>query len=281
MPLMPDTLDDFVELTLKKFRKGKWVDIISDLQHHWFFDRFVNGSKGDTEKGGQKLAHKIQVSNQDNFQDFELFGVDAASVGDNMQNVESEWWMGTDNWSYDVNEEEFQGDDETQIVDLLKTREHGMYVNIAEKMETRTWVAPTGPASSNDPRKPLGIPYWIVKNATEGFNGGLPGSWTDVGGLSPTTYPRWKNYTFSYSDYTENDLFKKMRKAVEFCHFRTPHSFAQLDKGMPDWSFATTYTVYERAEYLVGQRNDNLGNDLASFKGKPLFKGNRSTGFPL
>ena len=55
------------------------------------------------------------------------------------------------------------------------------------------------PTDSSDVVTPRGLFYWIVKNSgTPGFNGGIPSGFTDVGGLSPTTYPRWKNWTGQY-----------------------------------------------------------------------------------
>ena len=63
MPLLPDQLDDFVNLTLDNFKKRKWVDLSLDLQHHIFASKFLNGKAADPEKGGVQLNWKVQTSN--------------------------------------------------------------------------------------------------------------------------------------------------------------------------------------------------------------------------
>ena len=44
-------------------------------------------------------------------------------------------------------------------------------IALAELVENAGW---TKPASSSDETEPYGLTYWIVKNATTGFTGGLP-----------------------------------------------------------------------------------------------------------
>ncbi len=273
MALYHDQLDDFVELTLDTFKRRKWVDISLDNQHHIFASRMFKDKK-TPEKGGVKLNWKVQTTNTGSAKDTGLYAVDTTNVVDLTQKATQEWSKQTVNFSYDVDEEEFQSDMET-IVDEIKVREHSMYNDFFEHMEEKMWG--TGPASPTaDPRPPSGIPFWIQKNATEGFNGGDPTGWGSVGAgnLDSDTFTRWKNYTFRYVNVTRDDLIAKWYRACAFTYFKSPHNYPQLGgSGMADWAFYTTYSLLEPLERLLEGRNDNLGVDLAWSAGKTLFKG--------
>jgi len=271
MALYHDQLDDFVELTLDNFKKRNWVDISLDNQHHIFASRMFK-SKKVPERGGVRLNWKVQTTNTGNARHTGLFAVDNTNVIDLTQKATQEWSKQTVSFSYDVDEDEFQSDMET-IVSEIKVREHSMYNDFFELMEESMWSAPA--SSTSDPRPPSGIPFWIQKHATEGFNGGDPEGFTNgAGGLATATFPRWKNYTFRYVNKTRDDLIAKWYRACSFTYFQAPHNYPQLGKGgMADWAFYTTYRVLEPLERLLEGRNDNLGVDLAWSSGKTLFKG--------
>ena len=71
-----------------------------------------------------------------------------------------------------------------RLVNLLQSSRVDAMTDLAELMESNFWGAP---ASSSDTLKPYGVPYWIVYNATTGFNGGHPSGFSDVGSFSSTT----------------------------------------------------------------------------------------------
>ena len=265
MPLMHDQLDDFVNLTLDRFERKNWVDISLDLQHYIFASNAFKKNK-DPEAGGVRLNWKVQVTNTGTFKDSELYGVDTTGVKDLMKKATQEWSKQTVNFKYDIDEEIFQSDAET-IIKEISVRNHSMHNDFFDGMEVRMWTAPT--SSTQSPRPPSGIPFWLQQSSTAafGFNGGDPAGFADgAGGIDSDTYKNWRNGTFTYNTVSDDDLLTKWAEACEKCYFRAPHSFRQ--------HFYTVDSVWDECQKLLRASNDNLGNDLGSFRGAVVFKGN-------
>lgn len=276
MALLPDQIDDFVNLTLDNFKRKRWVDLSLDLQDYVFASKMFARKGKDPEKGGVQLNWKIQTQNTGTAKDSELYAIDDTGVKDLTTEAKQPWSKQTVNFSYDIDEDLFQSDRET-IIRELEVREHSMYNDLFEHMEERMWTAPSSETQS--PRRPSGIPFWIQKSADTpdgGFTGGDPAGFTNgAAGLTVASVPNWKNWSFNYTSTSRDDLVKKMRKACEFTHFKAPHSFSELG-GMKDtnYSFHTTYRTLEGLERLLEGRNDNLGVDLNKYAGSVLMKGN-------
>jgi hypothetical protein len=137
--------------------------------------------------------------------------------------------------------------------------------------ETQFW---SKPSTSSDKLNAFGIPYWVVKNASTGFNGGNPtGFSSGAGGISSSTYTQWANYTAQYTDVTKEDLIVKMRTAAAKTGFVNPVMFPDTNRG-DRFSHMTTYSVIATMERILETQNDNLGNDVASKDGQVMFRGN-------
>jgi hypothetical protein len=271
--LKPEQLDDLVNLTFNRARKKSWVDLSLDNQEYVFAQQFMNGKNKTPVKGGPQQTWKIQVNNTGNSRFTGLFSKDQTAVTNLTIGAVQNWAIHTSSFSYDVNEPEFQGDDVTQIVDEIKVREHSMYNDFFESMESSLWTAPT--SSTQDPRPLSGIPFWIQKNATEGFNGGNPSGFSDgAGGVNTTTYSKWKNYTFAYTAVERDDLVAKWIKACEFTNFKAPHAYPELGGGKASWMFYTTFRLVEPLMQYLDARNDNIkdvaGTARVTFKGIPV-----------
>src|SRR5690606_27816170 len=113
------------------------------------------------------------------------------------------------------------------------------------------------------------VPYWIVKNPVEGFNGGLPADHTTIAGLDLDEHPNFKNYTGTYTAISASDLIRKLRKAMDQTAFKSPIG---KDKfyGMKGKSWRL-YTNLEReltSEVLARAQNENLDADRAAMDGQ-------------
>lgn len=273
MALTPDGIDDFVAATLKLFKRRRWVDISLEHQEYCALSAMVKEKKV-VERGGEQISWRVQVKNTGNAKNSGLYAVDTPKVEDVLQSANLPWRMQTTNYSYDIDEPEFQSDPET-IVEILQVREHDAMNSFAELMEENLWNGPTG--TSDD--RPHGIPHWIVKDATTtpggAFNGGNPAGFTaGAGGISSVTYPRWRNWTFGYSAVTTDDFLSKLRKSLAFTYFMAPDPFPELKEGRdPDHIIYTTWPVQEALERLAETRNDNLGNDLMRYRDNVVVKG--------
>ena len=264
MPLLPHQVDDFVALTLPFIKTGKWTDL--SLEHPEYVSSQLIDEKKVEERGGESISFRVQVKNTGNARNTGLFSQDATGVEDVMVKASVPWAMQTTNYSYDIDEDMFQSDRETIIRELL-VREHDAMNALAELQEVNFWSSPT---SSTDGR-PMGVPFWIQKDPTTtptgGFNGGNPSGFSaGCAGISSATYPRWRNWTFGYSQVTIGDLVKKVKRALAFTNFRAPVPHPELGYGKSDYNIYTTYRVEEILEALAESRNDNLGRDLARYR---------------
>lgn len=261
MSLYPEQLDDLAELTFNRSKRKQWVDLSLDNQDYVFAQQFMNGKNKTPVKGGPLQQWKLQTGKTGQARWTGMFSEDQTTVKNLMTGAEQKWAIMTTNFSYDINEPEFQGDDITMIINELQVREHDMYSGYVELMESALWTAPT--SSTQDPRPMSGIPFWLQKNATEGFNGGNPSGFSDgAGGVNTTTYSNWKNYTFGYEAVTRDDIIAKWKKAVTFTKFKAPHNYNELGGGTPNWMFYTTYRLQEPLMQFLDARNDKI-TDLA------------------
>ena len=165
--LTPDQLDDFVQLTLKKFHRNKWTDISLPFQKY-VASRFMSKQKVN-ERGGEQISWRVQVKNSGLARNTGMFATDVTGVEDVMVSANVPWAMQTVNYSYDIDEPEFQSDRET-IIRILKVREHDAMNSMAELNEENLWSAPTELAD----KRPMGIPSGCKKipNVNGGFEGG-------------------------------------------------------------------------------------------------------------
>lgn len=263
--LMPEEIDDLVALTEKTQQRKSWVDLSMPLQHYEFASRIAKNKKTPMS-GSYRLEWKVQKTNQQNAKHSALFAPDTTGIANVFTTASVAWTKQVSSYSYDVDEELFNQGRE-QIINELDTRRHQMFNDYFDLMEIAIWSSPASSAVS--PAEPLGIPHWLVKNATEGFNGGDPSGWSEgAGGISVATVPRWKNYTFSYTAPTEGDLLRKVRRAMDYTKFISAHSFSELAGAKHDFCNYTVHAIIEQLEDQLRARNDNLGTDLGKYDGQ-------------
>jgi hypothetical protein len=269
MALYHEQIDDFVELTLNRYFKNEMIDISLPLQEYSFASRWFK-SKKKPERGGPRLEWKLRISNQGTAKHSGLYAVDDTNRVNVMTKARQEWSKQTVNYIYDIDEDAFQSGPET-IYEEMKLNEQGLYNDFFELMETAMWTAPS--SSSQDPRPPAGIPFWIQKSATLGFNGGDPSGFSDgAGGIATSTYSRWKNYTGTYKQVSRDDLVEKVINACDYCNFKAPKSYPEIGGGEPQWGFYTVHSVLATMRRLLQAGNDNLGEDVARYAGNVLVK---------
>ncbi len=272
MALTPDQVSDFVNLTLSNFKTNKWTDI--SLEHTHYVSADLVTEKKVEERGGKDISFRLQTRNTGNARNSGLYQQDQTSVEDVTVSASVPWAMQTVNYSYDIYEDLFQSDRETIVRELL-VREHDAMNSMAELNEENLWSAPSGTSDT----RPMGIPFWLQKDATTtvdgAFNGGNPSGFSaGCAGLSSTDYPKWKNWTFGYTSATSDDLVRKVKAAITKTSFvpPVPHPTLGFSKDM-NYVIYTTYRVTEPLERLAESRNDNLGADVARYMNSVLIGG--------
>lgn len=270
MSLTFEQLDDFIATTLAKQPRDTWVDLSMDLQRYTWVSRWFK-SKKKPERGGPQLEWKLRIANQGTATHAGLYHVDKTNRKDVLTNGEAKWSKQTVNYIYDVDETAFQSGPETIIREIMLL-EQGLTNDFVKLMEMAMWTAPS--ASDLKPMPPSGIPFWVQKNATFGFNGGDPSGWAaGAGGILTTSYPGWKNHSGTYAAVTPDDCVEKLVESMDMCDFEAPAQFPEIGKGPPDWGLFTVYSVLKKLRRLTTAQNDNLGGDVAKWMNSVVVRG--------
>lgn len=266
MPYQGDDYTDLVTTTLRHLEKTTWADIVVDNQQHIAMPQILKKKKVEFGSG---YGHQfnVRVLSNNAARNVKLNEVDNPTTADTQTTGNIPWRHTETHWAL---EERIisMNRSPARLVNLLQSSRVDAMTDLAELMESNFWGAP---ASSSDTLKPYGVPYWIVYNATTGFNGGHPSGFSDVGSISSTTYSRWKNWSANYSQVSKADLVRKWREAATKTEFRPPVDgpFSNMDSS---YGFYTDYTVLGTLEELLEGQNDNLGNDVASRDGQTVFR---------
>lgn len=269
--LTHDAISDFTTTTISAFKRLKYTDISMEFVE--YISASILDEKRVVEEGGPDIKFDIKRSNTGTARNTGLYAADVTNDEDVMTQGTVPWTKQTANWSYDIDLPEFQSEREV-IVRLLAVKEQNALNDVVELNEQNLWSLPTGTTD----KRPFGVPYWIVKDATTtpggAFNGGNPANFSaGAAGVSSTTYPRWRNWTFGYTNPSTDDLVSKVKKSMWATKFMAPNPSPTLGYGKADYVIYTTYRVREPLERLAETRNDNLGSDVARYIDSVLIGG--------
>lgn len=273
MAIQAADIADIVSTTLKDLGRLRFTDLGTDKVNFVAFQQLMTKERVVIDSG-YEIQWNVVVRNSGSARSVGLFAPDATNVADVMKTASIPWRHITGNYSFDEREP-VMGGGAAKIVDLVSVRRNDALTAIPELMEQQAWTNP-GSVSSDDP---VGIPYWVCYPgsgtsgmSTGGFLGGDPSGYSaGAGGLASATYPRWQNYTGSYTSVTKQDLIRKWRRAARLTNFKAPTPGAPYG-GAKDMGFYTNNTVIELLEEVLEAQNDNLGNDLASKDGMVVFQ---------
>ncbi len=260
-------IQDLVNATLRELGRLRFQQIAQEftdycVMNHWFQKDKVMFDSGH---GIQRtlMARLPNVARHKGLLDKDTFDIPALT-----EQMTVDWVHADTNWSF-VHQETLMNRGKELIFNVIAPRRSGALIDLIEELENKAWSLP---ASSNT-TDPFGIPYWIVKNATTGFNGGLPSGHSTIAGISLTDAPTFKNYTAQYVSVTKTDLVKKMRTAHRKVRFKSPTGVEAKDysngRAMRYRLYANESTV-ANFEDIGEAQNENLGRDIASIDGVGL-----------
>lgn len=255
--LQLESFGDLLKTTQKELGEPNYTDLMSDLQDCPAAKTLINKHKMSVQSG-TSIQWDIAVNHGSAASNVAITDHDQLNITDGMIQAEINWRKTQTNYAFH-HEELSANRSERRIVDLIKFRRTRARVSWIEMMENNFWRFP----AAADTRTPLGLPYYCTKNATTGFNGGIPTGYSSVANVSPTTYSRWNNYTYQYTDVTLDDFILNARTMATKTGFK-PHidGIPTFNKGDANEYF-TTLSVRQKLENVVDTRNDNLGNDIA------------------
>lgn len=263
--LTPTGMIDLVATTLRKLGRPKITQIAVPLQEYTAMSMLMAKNR-IVEDGGYGFQWDVMVSHGNSARNVGQGATDTVDIPDTTVQAQADWRFTSANYAI-LGPEIDMNSGESKIVDLIALRRMQCMISLAVLMEGNFWGPPV---SLTDTTTPWGVNTWIVKNATEGFNGGAPSGYTSIG-LNPTTYPNWSNWTYQYAAVSKDDLIRHWRKAARRTNFKPP-----VAKTVPSFNTGDKYGYYTNEatlgllEEILEAQNENLGVDLASMQDKAV-----------
>ena len=261
-----DRLANMLVDTNRDFGSPKFTQIAQNLVDYPAFNKLIRPGKV-TQQTGRGVQWNVMVNQGGSFRNVGFGGPDQVTMPEVMVQATADWRGSTANYAF-LEQELDMNQGEARIVDERRVREVTCLIDIAEGIESN-WFGP--PVASTDEVTPWGLKTWLVKNATEGFNGGAPSGFTTIG-LNPSTYSNWKNYTFQYTNLTEDDGIDKWLRANRLTNFKAPVGVEHpsFDKGREKEIYVNESTISTYEKYIKAN-NENLGFDAAKYQGATAF----------
>lgn len=264
--LLADQIDDLVQETLEDLGRDELIQLAQEQPDYPTYTQIFKKER-KTFSGGIGIRRTMMTRFSGAAKTVGLYEVDDVAVINLLKKLNIDWRHATTNWGYE-HREMLMNTGEARINNIIKPRRAAAVGSLVELIEELMWSAP---AVDND-LDPYGIPYWIVKNSSTGFNGGYPGSHTTIGGVNLTNVPNFKNYTAAYTNVTKADLIKKMRTAHRKVGFKTPVDIKGFRSFAERYRYYMNETTLSNLEDVGEAQNENLGRDIASMDGSIVFK---------
>jgi hypothetical protein len=264
--IQPENIGDLVATTLKDLGKPKFTDISSQIQKHVAFQELLDVNRV-VLGSGYAIQFDVLVGQSGSARTVSLGESDNANTVDGMVQASTVWKNVQTSYqiigqTIDMNAEP------ARIVDYIKLQRQMALISLAELMENLFWSAP----SSTDTKTPLGLPYWVTKNGTKGFNGGNLTGYTTVAGLSNATYSQWANWSAPYTNVVLTDFIRAVREAATKTMFVPPVSGIPSPNTGDKWGFYTNYSTLQPLEEALMSQNDNMGPDIDKYDSKVRFR---------
>lgn len=271
MPATQNDIGDLIFSTLTKYGPPKFSQIAQELQNYQVMGNWLKGNKVQKEKGGFSVTRNLMLDYTQQAQHKALFQQDTITIADVMKKIEMPWVHVDTHWAYNHIEQSMNVGGASKIFDIILSRECQAMLSLANRLEVAAWTLPTAAQTT----LPYGIPYYIVKNATVGFNGQNPTGHSSVLGINASTVKNWRNYSGGYSDASDKtDLIKKVRTAFRLTNFRSPLGSKRgvVDNKMKRTLYANDSLISELEELGEGL-NENLGRDLTKYMDNIIING--------
>jgi len=261
---------DLVTATQKDLGKGKLSQIAQAFPNYPFVDRIMNRDQVKFHSG-TSIQRTIMYKTSGAARHVGMFTPDVVNVANVLATIDIPWRHNTTNYAFE-HREFLVNRTPAQIVDLIKVRRLDSYLSLAELFEASAWAKPT---DSSDKVTPMGLPYWVVKGASQGFNGLNPAGFTSgAGGLDSATYTTWANWTDVYTTVSKDDLISKMRLAFRKIDFKQPTTVKEFRTGLGrKLAIFMNLETLQALEQLAEAQNESLGRDIASMDGQTVFRG--------
>jgi hypothetical protein len=261
-------IQDLVVGTLYDLGRLKFQQIAQDLQDYEVFSHWFRSDKVAFDSGiGIQRTLMTKVTNV--AKHVGLMEEDEVDIPNLLEQMQVNWRHCNTSWAF-IYQEALMNRGRAMVLNIIEPRRANALLSLVGELEDRGWTCPT---SSSDKKYPMGLTYWVVQNATEGFNGGAPSGHTTVAGIDVSEVTTFKNWTNTYTTVNKADLIKKMRTAHRKVRFKSPINLKDYREGRGD-----RYRIYMNEETISNfedeaeKQNDNLGRDVAQLDNSTVFR---------
>lgn len=262
--ITPQDVADLVQSILPDLDPMNWEQIAQTLQDYVLMSHWLRDDKV-TFEGGIAVRKNLLATTSGAASHTGMTDTDDVDIPSVMDDIIVPWRHAQTKWAYHYQTDILMNVGKAKINDTVKPRRQAAMIDLALELEGKAWQVP----SVNDRLNPYGLPYWVVANATTGFNGGYPTGpdsvqWTNIAGLDLTQTPNFRNYTAQYATVSKDDLIPKMRTALRATNFRSPINKEEMStpRGR-DRRYYCNESVCSAFEQIGEAQNENLGRDLA------------------
>lgn len=225
------------------------------------------------DKVGISSGWSIQKTLMTAFALVKTVGMDAldeSNVLDQLRRMDVPWRRKTANWTYCI-DEELMNKEPSKIVNEFDAKRDSIRLGFAEDLEKSGFKTPL---TADDEETWWGVPYWVTKSNTQGFNGGALFGSTKAG-VDPTKVRHAKNWTDQYAALTEDDFIAKARQAMYRTGFKSPIGVDQFRGPMGRrFKLYAEYSVIAALETEAKNQNESLGFDIGATDGVTTFRKN-------
>lgn len=269
--LTANDIPDLIESTENDLGRMKLTDLTSTVQHYRGYNRLWREPQVDVQ-GGANININILTEQNNTSRFVGMYAVDGdATQVDGLDHGTVPWRFADFYWAWEENEMDINSG-AAVIQDYVRVKRLQALLGWATFIDT-WWFAE--PPSSTNKLTPYNLRYWITKDVTTAgadgvagsgsHSGAAPSGHSTKGGINPTTYTNWKNYTFKYVDISEDDLIVKWRNMLRRINFEPPMGATYPPQG---GAVMNEHLIQEEMlsglERLAETRNDNLGFDFAA-----------------
>jgi len=268
--ITPTDVPDLVATTLRDLGRLKFQQIAQNLVHYEVFSKWFKKDRMSFDSGIGIQRTLMSKLGSGAAKHTGYLDSDDVTMPDVLTQMTVPWVHAQTSWGLVYQQDILMNSGKELILNVIKPRRADSMIQLVEMLEDKAWSAP---ASSTDKLSPYGLPYWVVANDTQGFNGGLPSGHSTVAGVNLTDNPNFKNYSFKYTTVSQDDLIKKLRTAHRNCRFVSPiKSDDYSGKSGDRYRIYTDEATISNLEDISAAQNQNLGRDMASQDGLVTFR---------
>ena len=290
MTMTHEDIKDLVQGTINTLPPVKFTQLSQKYRDYHIYPTMFKGSGADMDvetRSGTEIEFDALVKNSQTARNTGLYEPDTTSVVDGLKKGKVPWAYTQASYFFEDREVSMNSG-KRQLLNLIKTRREQCMLNLADILEENFFGAPEGPT---DVKTPRGLFYWLVKSSATtsatsncGFNGGHPSGFNDVGGLSVSDHPAWKNYVAPYYSVKPwdnsgttvlGDLAPKLRRALKYTNWKSPLGGEEMGKNFGlNYKLFTNVETESQIEEMLEDKNDLMfKSDLTPLYGKTTFKG--------